>query len=79
MMLLMLMLMMLMLMMLMLMLIDVGTKVYCCTSRDASRRHVDEIMRPKGKKSVLRRPLREFAMLCYVAVDRRARIGLTMP
>ena len=40
--------------MLMLMLIDVGTKVYC-SSRGASRRHIDEIViRPnKGQKSVL--------------------------
>ena len=46
------MLMMLMLM-LMLMLIDVGTKVYF-SSRGASRRHIDEIVRPnKGQKSVL--------------------------
>ena len=40
------------LMMLMLMLIDVGTKVYC-SSRGASRLHIDEIIRPKGQKSVL--------------------------
>ena len=44
---------MLMMLMLMLMLIDVGTKVYCSSRRGASRRHIDEIIRPKGQKSVL--------------------------